>query len=742
MTPLAAYASRLSVRPGQTIQFHASGPAGATPDVQVHRVLCADPNPEIGGVQTQAVDVAVRVVGALAPHDVPRGSYAVVERSPLRDLTAYTFAVRLRCTRLPDAGGRAVIANWAKRGGTSGATLTVCGEGHVHAELGNGVRLKCGPIAVGDWYCVALSADRDTGAARLHIWPFGKGEALETAEAGNLTPEAFEIDAPLTFAGALETGGAAFNGCLERLIVFGEAFGTETIVAAVGAETAPVALWDFARETMTSRIVDTGPDGYHGRLVHTPTRAMRGASWDGSEMCWRHAPEHYGAIHFHEDDVDDCGWPVLAEFTVPEDFKSGQYALMLSAGDAHENVPFWVVPPQGKPSAKIAVLISTFTYTIYANHARPEWRTLPEWQQAWRDQAAAWGAYPHNPGDHHDLGWSTYNAHTDGSGIAIASWHRPMLNVRLGYLTYPYPEIRASGLRHYPTDTHLTMWLDAKGYDYDVITDFELHHEGHDLLDAYQVVMTGTHPEYHTRQMLDALTAYRDGGGRFCYLGGNGFYWKIALDPERDGVIEIRRAEGGIRAWAAEPGEYYNQFDGEYGGLWRRNGRPPQVLSGVGFSAQGNFVGSHYRVLPDARESRAGWILDGVTGETFGGHGFSGHGAAGFELDRADKALGTPRHAVVLAASEDHPPEAPWVLVPEERLTHLTTIPGESDDELIRADMVFFETAGGKGAVFSTGSITYCGSLPSNGFDNDVSRVTENVLRRFLDPAPFEPAGG
>jgi N,N-dimethylformamidase len=146
--------------------------------------------------------------------------------------------------------------------------------------------------------------------------------------------------------------------------------------------------------------------------------------------------------------------------------------------------------------------------------------------------------------------------------------------------------------------------------------------------------------------------------------------------------------------------------------------------------------------LPDARGSRAGWILDGVTGETFGGHGFSGHGAAGFELDRADKALGTPRHAVVLAASEDHPPEAPWVLVPEERLTHLTTIPGESDDELIRADMVFFETAGGKGAVFSTGSITYCGSLPSNGFDNDVSRVTENVLRRFLDPAPFEPAGG
>ena len=42
-------------------------------------------------------------------------------------------------------------------------------------------------------------------------------------------------------------------------------------------------------------------------------------------------------------------------------------------------------------------------------------------------------------------------------------------------------------------------------------------------------MITGSHPEYHTREMLDSLQAYRDGGGRFCYLGGNGFHWKIAL---------------------------------------------------------------------------------------------------------------------------------------------------------------------------------------------------------------------
>jgi N,N-dimethylformamidase len=216
------------------------------------------------------------------------------------------------------------------------------------------------------------------------------------------------------------------------------------------------------------------------------------------------------------------------------------------------------------------------------------------------------------------------------------------------------------------------------------------------------------------------------------YLGGNGFYWKVARHKEVPAAIEIRRGEGGIRAWAAEAGEYYNAFDGEYGGLWRRNGRPPQRLCGVGFTAQGNFVGSYYRIKPEARSSRAGWILAGLADEIFGNHGLSGHGAAGFELDRTDHRLGTPSHALVLASSEGHEPDAPWVLVPEEYLTHLTTWPGEKPTKLIRADLTFFETPG-NGAVFSTGSITFCGSLPTNNFENDCARLLGNVLDRFLD---------
>ena len=115
-----------------------------------------------------------------------------------------------------------------------------------------------------------------------------------------------------------------------------------------------------------------------------------------------------------------------------------------------------------------------------------------------------------------------------------------------------------------------------RSFAYDVITDHDLHREGADLLRQYKCVLTGSHPEYHTPETLNAVRDYTATGGRLCYLGGNGFYWRIAVSAQVLDVVEVRRAEGGIRAWAAEPGEYYHALDGMFGGLWRRNGRPPR----------------------------------------------------------------------------------------------------------------------------------------------------------------------
>ena len=745
MIPLAGYADKLSVRPGETIRFQVASPGTEPVTAQLVRVISADPNPAGPGIIEAAVAATVREVAKPAPAVVPLGSYAVVEDlPPLSANRDFTVTVLICPTRVT-SGRQGIIAR-IDADSKRCIALGIDTRGQLYGQVGATVCSVGRPLEMDRWVLASLAYDQAARSFTVSV----------QASQGTTSPEivrAFldEVDQPSALGplllGALEgsptTGhfSGHFNGRIEAPAIYdGLLTGPQTVAATSGrpVDVALIAAWDFSKEMSSSSIIDTGPGGHHGRLVNQPTRAVTGHNWDGSEMCWRHAPQQYAAIHFHDDDIDDCHWPTTHDWTVPEDCKSGAYALRLTAGEHHENIPFFVVPPQGKPSAKIAVLVSTFTYTVYGNHARPEWMYDPQWRDAWIAQTKAWGAYPHNPGDHRDLGLSTYNFHTDGSGIAHASWHRPMLNLRSGYVTYPYPDIRGSGLRHYPADSHLLAWLEHKGHAYDIITDWELHHEGHALLKQYQTVLTGSHPEYHTAEMLDALTAYRDGGGRFAYLGGNGFYWKIALNPEKPGVIEIRRGEGGIRAWAAEVGEYYNAFDGQYGGLWRRNGRPPQKLTGVGFTGQGNFVGSYYRLKPEANDPRVAWMYAGIAGEKIGAHGLSGHGAAGFELDRADKKLGTPAHALVMASSEDHPPDAPWVLVPEEQLTHLTTtIPGTKPRDLIHADLTFFETPNG-GAVFSVGSITFCGSLPTNRFDNDIARLLDNVVRRFVDPAPFQ----
>jgi len=59
-------------------------------------------------------------------------------------------------------------------------------------------------------------------------------------------------------------------------------------------------------------------------------RGMTGWNWDCSEECYRHAPELYGAIHFHDDDLDDAGWDESFTWTVPEDMPSGVYAASMS----------------------------------------------------------------------------------------------------------------------------------------------------------------------------------------------------------------------------------------------------------------------------------------------------------------------------------------------------------------------------------------------------------------------------
>src|SRR5205814_1513176 len=236
------------------------------------------------------------------------------------------------------------------------------------------------------------------------------------------------------------------------------------------SQTECLAWWDFGAEIPTDRIIDRGPHSLHGQLRHLPTRAVRGSYWTGDETSWRHMPRHYAAIHFHEDDLYDCEWETDFAIEIPEGMPSGVYGVRLRCGELQDIVPFYVLPPRGRTTAPIAFLASTFTYQIYGNHQRGNL------DDAFRDRQGDWGAYPWNADDHPEYAGSTYNKHSDGSGICYSSLRRPLLTMRPGYITYV--DNRGSGLRHFPADTHLTDWLTVKGIPFDVITDHDLDREG------------------------------------------------------------------------------------------------------------------------------------------------------------------------------------------------------------------------------------------------------------------------
>ena len=76
MLPLAAYADRLSVRPGETIRFQAANATGEPVETRLARVICADANPAGPGIQLVPQAADVTRVEEPEPAPVPQGSYA------------------------------------------------------------------------------------------------------------------------------------------------------------------------------------------------------------------------------------------------------------------------------------------------------------------------------------------------------------------------------------------------------------------------------------------------------------------------------------------------------------------------------------------------------------------------------------------------------------------------------------------------------------------------------------------
>jgi len=700
---ITGYCEPLSLRAAATVRLMAASHRPGPVMLDLVRIVCGDPTRTGPGFHEIEVSSTLPSTIDLAEQPLIQGSFGEIDLSGLTLNRRFELDVHVRATQ-PAAEQTALSLAGRDTVGV-GIALKIRARRFILVINETLVELSPVDIVATRWYRVRIEAEFGSeGSLKTEF------ASLETRSPGRDLLEASPVR--LTNAAVPIAALGELSHCLLAASADGERF--DGRIARPRIQIDDVSLtWDLAQDISGRRIVDTSGNERHGLLHQLPARGVTGPDWDGSDHAWTNRPEHYDAVHFHIDDLYDAGWPVAAELELPRDLPSGIYAFRLRSHDEVDRIPFFVRPGAAARTADIALLMPSCTYIAYANH-----RMLFEGADFVAARARLRPEHEYLR-DHPEVGPSLYEKHADGSGVMYSSRRRPVLQLRPG----------ADGWNFTP-DTDINAFMEHLGLGHDVLTDEDLHAEGIEALASYRVIVTGSHPEYWSTAMLDALEQWLRGGGRLLYLGGNGFYWRVAFSDAWPGAIELRRAEDGVRNWQTEPGESYHSFNGEYGGLWRRLGRAPNELVGVGFAAQGFEQAVGYRRNQASYDSRAAWIFDGVSEQDIGTSGLGG-GAAGQEVDRYNPALGSPAHALVLASATDFGPDMTRT---KEELEAAIIVP--SPDPVVRSDVVFFETQGG-GAVFSVGSISWFGALARDGYDNDVARITENVLRRFLEPADF-----
>lgn len=728
---LTGYAHPLNAIAGGKVSFMIHDDSAGSAEISLVRLLHGDENPIGPGFVERPAAAPLPATVDICPQVTQKGSYALLDDKDsllTGELPAATFFAFIRPSIVGEK--EQVIMGTLGDAGGSGFSLLISEEGLLTLRISDGTRsveLACQKrIAPNCWHFVSAGWDRPAGRIRLtQIGRINRWNSIVGPAPGYDLDDIIEktgLDLPVvdgglfTLAASRDTDGiinGLYNGKIDRhgaVSTMPDASMLSELANGIIPEpTRLIAYWDttknYTERGIDDRICDIGPHRLDTHGVNRPIRAMTGWNWDGRNDSFRMAPDQYGGIAFHDDALIDCRWAPTIDMNLPDGLPSGVYALKVRKDGQEDHIPFFVRPKE--PRARIAVLMPTFTYLAYANEHLSFEAPIA--------QAICGNTPVVSPADldwkaEEAYGLSTYDVHSDYAGVCYSSWRRPIQNMRP---RYRMPAIGAPWA--FPADLSLIWWLDAEGLA---------------LLQPYKAVLTGTHPEYYSLAMLDAMEDYVTDGGRLAYLGGNGFYWVTETRDEEPWCIEVRKLDTGSRAWQAAPGEGYLATTGDKSGLWRARGRAPQKLAALGFTTEGMDESQPFERMADSFKPAATWIFEGVgEDELIGDFGLGLNGAAGLELDRYDLTLGTPPHTMLLASSFGHSDNYPLV---SEDITYAFPGRGGTQDPQVRGDIAYYTTEGG-GAVFAAGSIAWSQALPINGGENNVSTILSNVLRGFID---------
>ena len=351
----------------------------------------------------------------------------------------------------------------------------------------------------------------------------------------------------------------------------------------------------------------------------------------------------------------------------------------------------WIVAP-AKPTAPIAVLASNITWNAYnnfggrSNYIHPD--KLPPSPTA--NARLELGRYI-DP-THVNYGISDY---------LPLSFDRPEPvcfipeNVQV---TDPIAGRAACHLA--PAEWRFLGWLEREKIAYDYYAETQLHFGQLDL-DAYKILITTTHPEYWSSEMYYKVKQWVfERSGKLMYLGGNGLNSDVEFLDGQTCIIR-NEDERRLKPSASPTGKGISE-DSPYESRFHVRAESEANLLGVVYDDRAIMTAAPYKVI-DAPH----WVFQGTglkNGDTFGHaslHERIPGGASGHETDKR---------------SPSSPPG-----------THLLAKGTNKDNG--GGEMVVFDTKS-RGSVFSVGSITWPASIL---VDDAVSRITGNVVRRFLE---------
>lgn len=374
--------------------------------------------------------------------------------------------------------------------------------------------------------------------------------------------------------------------------------------------------------------------------------------------------------------------------------RSGLYYLHVEGeSGAFFSLP-WVVAPQ-QPGARIAVLASTNTWNAYnnfggrSNYINAEGLPPTPTINARQDLIRYTNTTSYNAWGFPDEAYQPLSFERPEPGNFVALDEQ---------VTDP---IRGRQQCHLaPAEWRLLGWLEREEFAYDLYAESQLHFGQLDL-DAYQVLILSTHPEYWSRAMYEQVKRWVvERGGRLLYLGGNGLNCEIEFLDEATMrcFSQLVSSDGGVAMRDPDNPELV------YESRMHRRVESEANLLGVVYSDPGVMTAAPYAVRQADH-----WVFAGTglqNGDRFGAaslHERIPGGASGHETDK--RSAHSPPNTLLLAKG--------------------TNI----DDG--GAEIVYYETAS-EGAVFSVGSITWPASIL---VDAHVSRITRTVLERFLHRA-------